>query len=96
MTTLGDYLTEDIHEACGYWVPLPATAHAWAVEAQLGPKRGEQFWTTVLIAHRPSTYRTLEEARKKASYLRSFYKKNYVNPPEVRIIKITFSRELVA
>lgn len=94
---LGDYLTSDIADAItGRYGRSDGTAYA--LEMDLGFLRGNHgHWATVLIAGRPSTYRTLTEAKKKRAYLRQFDRRTWGpdNVRPTRIIKITVTREEV-
>lgn len=95
MSTLGDYLTNDLHEVFAHYADLPATGEAWALEVEIGHP-GRQFWSTIVIAHQSSVYRTLAEARRKRSYLRQYDRRTWGAPRPTRIVKVTFSREIVS
>lgn len=95
MSTTGDYLTEDLHEVFRSYRSLPVTGEAWAVEVEIG-RPGRKVWSTILIAHQPSVYRTLAEAKRKRAYLRRYDRRTWPNQIRPsRIIKITVTREEV-
>lgn len=94
MGTLGDYLTEDLHEVFAHYVDLPVVREAWALEVEIG-RPGREFWSTILVAHQSSVYRTLAEARRRRSYLRAYDKRTRGKPRPSRIVKITFGREII-
>jgi hypothetical protein len=91
MSAVGDYLTSDV---CYALMGDTQQGTAYAVEVK-DLYRGVTFWSTIIVAHRPTVYRTLEEARKKKSYIRSYDRKWRTTPRQTRIVKITVTREII-
>lgn len=91
MSAVVDYLTSDI---CDALEGDRDQGTAYAVEVLRHNHYGD-WWGVIMVARKPTVYRTLEEARKKKSYIRSYDRKWRAVPRTTRIVKITVTREII-